>query len=128
MIFISILLYIAGIIAFIIGGSKSPEYVTQQTIQYLIYLSGTIFIAAGSIVLAITVKSNSILDSLDNIQRLSQNSQSNNSPTNYSATNDSTMNDNTRYSSSSPTTWKCKKCGTENPFQASTCKGCGEYK
>lgn len=126
MTFLSILFFIIGGIVYISGFSLNAEYVTQQQIQYMYYIIGTIFVIAGGIILSIKIASDNISESLERLSRTQTTSTSYSSTSTSSYNYDSNMNDNSRYSSSD--TWVCKKCGTTNSLQSTSCKDCGTYK
>jgi len=115
---------VLGIISVIIGAIiiainlfTNVGSAPQQTVQYLGYLIGSLFIVSGLIIITIKNGFSSLEGYLASMQK---------SPQSSSSSSVSNVPPPPVKSSSYP--WTCKKCSTDNQAGASVCKGCGEYR
>ena len=66
---ISIISFVFGVIVFVIGLTLNPSSAPQQTVQYLIFVCSTIFVASGLICIKLNSNNNDLITSLNNALR-----------------------------------------------------------
>ena len=93
-----IIMVVIGIIFFINGFRGSADYVTQQTVQYLSFVCGSIFIVGGMIFLKLN---NIDLNTLGKGKKI-KNEETNKKPQKY-----------------------CNECGKPNDMNIQKCTNCG---
>jgi predicted membrane protein len=103
----NIVCFIISAIVFFFGFVSGSSNVMQQTVQYIVYLTGSLFLCTGFILTAIKHSS----DERSQTVKLDKNKPY----VEHGNTSDAS-------------TWICKKCGAKNPASNMTCKDCGEYK
>lgn len=114
MLVLIIIFYLIGIFFMYQGISLNVISAPQQTVQYIMYLISFICFSTGSIIIGIK----KICSLLENKTYNSTSTIASTSTTSNIQASSSTVS--SRYKI-------CKKCGTKNSINSTTCKDCGEY-
>ncbi len=66
---VSIISFILGAIVFVIGFTINPSSAPQQTVQYLVYVCSSIFVASGLICIKLSSNNNDVISAINNALR-----------------------------------------------------------
>jgi hypothetical protein len=110
---------IVGAIWFFNGFFVNAQSAIQQTVQYLSFVCGSIFLVGGFIMITIHRNVESNTAALGKISNESR------SP---DPKRKSYLDVPSNLTPVSGETWVCKVCSTRNPATATSCSGCGKYR
>jgi len=110
---------IIGVIIVSVGFVKGSETVNQQIVQHLGFLTGSVFIVGGLVMITIKKSLEEVMGVLYSLERKQEKTAGS-----YSSPGENSPPSNGVIGS----TWICKKCGTENLAASNSCKDCGNYR